>query len=125
MILDTNALSAWWEGNPAIIPHLSTTSRLCLALPALAEFRFGILKSSRRAAMENWYRQSTQLAEVLGIDLETGEHYAQTRLSLEKKGTKIPMNDLWIAAIALQHNLPVLSRDTHFDVVDGIQRLSW
>ena len=40
-------------------------------------------------------------------------------------GTPIPMNDLWIAAIARQYKQPVLSRDTHFDLVPGITRIGW
>ncbi len=75
--------------------------------------------------MEDWYWKSVTVVEVLGADTQTTEHYAQIRLYLERKGVRIPMNDLWIAAIALQHHLPILSRDGHFDVVDGIKRISW
>lgn len=125
MILDTNAISGWWEGEPGLMRHLATTARLCLPIPALAEFRFGILKSNRRARMEDWYWKSVAAAEVLPVDVQTAERYAQIRVALEYQGRRIPMNDLWIAALALQHNLPVLSRDNHFDVVDGLKRLSW
>lgn len=125
MILDTNAISSWWKREPQLLEQLSVIDRVCFPIPAIAEFRFGILKSTRRAAMEDWYRKSIRVAEILSIDVETAEYYAQTRLILEAKGAKIPMNDLWIAAIALQHNLSILSRDTHFDVVEGIKRISW
>ena len=125
MILDTNAISDRYEGTPGLMRHLATAARICLPIPALAEFRFGILKSNRRASMEEWYWKGVATSEVLPVDLQTAERYAQIRVILERKGRKIPMNDLWISAIALQHNLPVLSRDSHFDVVDGLKRFSW
>jgi predicted nucleic acid-binding protein len=51
--------------------------------------------------------------------------YGAVRLELKKAGTPIPINDTWIAAIARQRGLPVISRDVHFDAVAGIQRVSW
>lgn len=51
--------------------------------------------------------------------------YARLRMALRRLGRPIPANDAWIAALALQHRLPVLSRDEHFDVVASIERKSW
>jgi tRNA(fMet)-specific endonuclease VapC len=47
------------------------------------------------------------------------------RASLKKAGRPIPANDVWIAALAIQHRLPVMSRDEHFDVVPGLRRQGW
>jgi predicted nucleic acid-binding protein len=47
------------------------------------------------------------------------------RQQLKKAGAPLPANDVWIAALATQHDLPVPSRDTHFDAVLGVTRLSW
>ena len=47
------------------------------------------------------------------------------RAALRRRGRPIPANDAWIAALALEHRLPVLSRDEHFDVVVGVERKSW
>jgi predicted nucleic acid-binding protein len=47
------------------------------------------------------------------------------RSELRDRGRPIPVNDVWIAALARQHTLPILSRDTHFDEVAGIQRIGW
>lgn len=51
--------------------------------------------------------------------------YATLRVALKKQGTPIPANDAWIAALALQHRLPVLSRDQHFDSVPRLERKDW
>lgn len=125
MILDTNAISSWWRSVPELLAVLEKSDRAFLPIPALAEFRFGIIKSRQRMEMERWYQKSIEVYEILGIDALTAEYYAQTRLLLERKGRKIPMNDLWIVAIALQHQLPILSCDAHFDVVEGVRRVEW
>lgn len=52
-------------------------------------------------------------------------HYAQIRSELKKAGTPISSNDLWIAAVARQHRLPLMSLDGHFDAVHGLKRIGW
>jgi predicted nucleic acid-binding protein len=62
---------------------------------------------------------------VLDVNEETAFHYAEIRVELKAAGTPLPTNDTWIAALSRQYRLPVLSRDKHFDLVRGLQRLSW
>jgi len=125
MILDTNALSAWLDGDPAIEPRLSAASRVVLSVIVMGEYRYGVLFSRNRAE----YEQRIALVEadlsVIGTDSETARHYAAIRKELKEAGTPIPWHDLWIAAQARQHAMPILSRDAHFDCVRGIIRLSW
>ena len=120
MILDTNALSAWLDGEPSIEIRLSSAEHVALSVIVLGEYRFGVLYS--RHHME--YERRLALVEadlpVIGIDSETARHYVAIRKELKEAGTPIPWHDLWIAAQARQHELPVLSRDTHFDHVQGI-----
>jgi len=125
MILDTNALSAWWKSDPEILGVLRGLPRICVPVPALAEFRFGVLQSTKREAMQMLVSKALTSTQILTIDDGTTHHYANLRLELKKSGTPIPMNDLWIAAIARQHRLPILSRDIHFDLVENLKRISW
>lgn len=62
---------------------------------------------------------------VLPIDLATTRQYAKVRNELRAQGTPIPENDVWIAALARQHGLPVVSRDEHFDHVPRLVRHGW
>ena len=125
MILDTNALSAWLDGNAAIGIKLSQARFLALSAIVMGEYRFGIAAS--RNHLE--YEQRLTLVEsdlpVLPTDAETATHYARIRRELKEAGTPIPWHDLWIAAQASQHGLPVLSQDTHCDRVQGITRITW
>jgi tRNA(fMet)-specific endonuclease VapC len=125
MIVDTNGLSAWWLNEPSFIRHIEHADRLCVPVPALAEFRFGILKSRFHEKMTTWLDAALATTTVLAADETTSSHHAEIRLQLTSAGTPIPMNDLWIAAIARQHRLPVISRDAHFDQVSGITRIGW
>jgi tRNA(fMet)-specific endonuclease VapC len=59
------------------------------------------------------------------VDEETTVSYAAVRKELREAGTPIPSNDIWIAALCLQHKYPILSRDRHFDLVEGLKRLAW
>ena len=70
------------------------------------------------------YRQRS-ICRVLSVDNETASEYALIRGELRRSGRPIPGNDVWIAALARQHALPVLSRDHHFDVVPGLRRIGW
>lgn len=125
MILDTNAISAWWLGDPGLLPHLENAASLHLPVPVLAEFQFGILKSRLRAQMQDWLDEARAVATVLPADHDTARIYASLRLGLEKRGQKIPMNDLWIAAIATQHQLPIITRDHHFSHLPDLTLLNF
>ena len=98
MIVDTNGLSAWWLNEAPFIRHIEQADRLCVPVPALAEFRFGILKSRFSEKMTAWLDEALATTTVLAVDEITTCHYAEIRLQLSFAGTPIPMNDLWIAA---------------------------
>ena len=64
-------------------------------------------------------------SSVLFCDLTTAQHYGQTKNALRAKGRPIPENDLWIAAIALQYGLVLVTRDDHFSLIDGLLLANW
>jgi predicted nucleic acid-binding protein len=91
----------------------------------LGEFRYGVAQSKQRASYEAWLESHLAHFDVLSVTDETAVAYAVLRVALKRPGPPIPANDTWIAALALQHRLPVLSRDEHFDVVPNLDRRSW
>lgn len=125
MIIDTNALSAIIDGDPEIKPIVLHAPSVEISAVTLGEYRFGILQGTKAGRSERWLRDYLHLYDLLKVDGETSQHYAQIRLALKRAGTPIPLNDLWIAAQARQHDLPVLSRDKHFNLVEGVHRISW
>ncbi|MBM4045690.1 MAG: type II toxin-antitoxin system VapC family toxin [Planctomycetes bacterium] len=125
MILDTNALSAMAEGDLAVEALLAGEAIHHLPTIVLGEYRFGLLSSRLRDQLAQWLDGMERSCLVLVVDATTARFYAEVREELRRKATPIPENDLWIAALARQHQLRLVSRDQHFDAVTGLQRLSW
>jgi tRNA(fMet)-specific endonuclease VapC len=125
MILDTNALSAFADDIRPVVQQIATADELHIPVIVLGEYRFGIATSSRRREYEAWLTRGRAFWNVLPVVEETATYYAAIRLQLKRAGAPLPANDVWIAALAQQHDLPVLTRDAHFDAVPGLTRLSW
>jgi predicted nucleic acid-binding protein len=124
-MLDTNALSAFVDGDPAVGDILRQQARVAIPVIVLGEFRYGIAGSRHRSSYEEWLENHLAYFDVLSVTTNTTVAYAALRVALKKAGRPIPANDAWIAALAMEHRLPVLSRDTHFAAVPGLRRISW
>jgi predicted nucleic acid-binding protein len=123
MILDTNALSAWAEGNPSCRPFFEQARRIVVPVIVIGEYLYGIRQSRFRDRYESWLASVIPHVEMASVTPLTADHYASLRLHLKSKGTPIPANDLWIAALVREHRLPLLSNDAHFDHCPDLQRL--
>ncbi|MDH7502373.1 MAG: PIN domain-containing protein, partial [Verrucomicrobiota bacterium] len=100
MILDTNAISAWAEGEPRVLKLIEAQTFLCLPVIVIGEFRYGLRGSGKRAILEPELDFLEQTLRVLDITRETAAVYATVRFELKRRGTPIPENDIWIAALA-------------------------
>ena len=125
MILDTGALSALVAGDRALEPILGGSTRHHLPAIVLGEYRFGLIRSKFRTSLGTLLEEIEAHSEVLVVDSATARAYAALRDRLQSRGRPIPENDIWIAALAVQHHLPVVSCDRHFDSVEGLKRVEW
>ena len=125
MILDTNALSDYADGNQDLLRHLRTSRMHSIPTIVLGEYRFGLLSSHSRIERQKWLDRLENEFEILEITRTTAKMYAIVRHELRELGRPIPENDVWIAALAREHGLSLLSRDVHFDHVPGLVRVSW
>jgi tRNA(fMet)-specific endonuclease VapC len=125
LIVDTNALSAFIDGDPGVGDILRSQHRVAIPVIVLGEFRYGIAGSRHRKTYEEWLAANLRHFDLLAITPETTFPYASLRVVLKKSGRPIPANDAWIAALALQHKMPLLSRDEHFDSLPEVRRISW
>jgi tRNA(fMet)-specific endonuclease VapC len=125
MILDTNALSAWLDGDKQLVDSLIHTESLELSSISLGEYRFGILNSVHQSEYENRLILLEKEFLVLAVTEITTRHYAEIRIGLKRLGRPNPFHDIWIAAQAREHNQSIISRDAHFDEVEGVIRISW
>jgi predicted nucleic acid-binding protein len=125
VILDTNALSAFADGDLALRPSVERAAEISVPVIVLGEYRYGIRHSRYRTRYEQWLIEQLPHWRVLTVDTATAEAYADVRSELKRTGHPIPSNDLWIAALVRQHRQPLLSRDRHFDFVSRLKRVGW
>jgi tRNA(fMet)-specific endonuclease VapC len=125
VILDTNAFSAFVDGDEKLLGALQNEPELALPIVALGEFLYGIAQSRRRAAYELWLRTNLGLFDLLPIVRKTAESYSEIRRELKTAGEPIPTNDLWIAAIARTQRMPLATRDPHFRVIRSLEIVTW
>lgn len=119
-LVDTNVLIALFAGDPAVVEKLKHRSSVFLCVPVLGELRYGAQASARVDSNLARLDEFARALRVLPCDTVTARFYAEVKFDLRKKGRPIPENDVWIAAIARQHNLALLTRDTHFQEIDGL-----
>jgi tRNA(fMet)-specific endonuclease VapC len=110
---------------PRIIERFQQATALYLPVTALGELFYGAYKSAFRAKGLEQIESFTRLCAVLGVDQHTADNYGLISAELGRLGKLIPQNDLWIAAIAMQHDLPLATRDQHFSSVPGLTLLNW
>ena len=91
----------------------------------LGELNFGFMKGSRKQFNERKLQQfmSRLKVEIINVDADVARKYAIIYLSLQTKGTKIPINDVWIAASCMEIGGTLLTRDRHFEVVEQIETI--
>ena len=126
-LLDTNILIAMLADDMIIHVQDKTQNvpKVSLPSPAIGELYYGARKSGRPIENLAKVNRLTQRFPLISCDLETAQWYGIIKNELRRKGRPIPNNDLWIAAIALQYDLILVTRDSHFDQVESLQTESW
>lgn len=123
--LDSNRYSDMISGDEAVAEIVEKAEAVYLPFIVLGELRAGFAVGRRQADNERALRRFLLKdgIEVLYADEQTIHHYAAVFVQLRRQGTPIPTNDMWIAALALQHDLVLCSRDRHFDSVAQVPRV--
>jgi len=123
LIVDTSVLIDYLRGRPGF-PALESVSEIYLPAMVLAEVQIGWLRAHGPP-----HRQMRRFEDLLSIMFflpilrATVSFYIEVRRDLELVNAIIPENDLWIAATAKEHSLPLLTSDEHFRRVPGITLL--
>jgi tRNA(fMet)-specific endonuclease VapC len=125
LLIDSNRFIDFCAGDDEVIRTLESASLICVPFIVLAEIRAGALVTKRG---QNQVRVLQQLLNQIGVRSlhstdSTTHHYATLYSQLRKAGTPIPTNDIWIAAMAIEHDLILYSRDAHFDHFPNLAKL--
>ena len=124
-LLDTNIISALFKGEAVIANKIDEAANVCIPVITIGEIYFGAELSNNSFEYIRDIEKLKTSYPVCIIDNDACRHYAFIKARLGKKGKPIPENDIWIAAIALQNNLIVATRDNHFFEIDGLSVEVW
>ncbi len=123
-MLDTNIIIDLFSNDLEILEKLSNTN-LVIPSVVIGELFFGAYLSKQPELRINQIEEFILGCEVFSIDQATSKLYGKIKTQLKNDGTPIPENDVWIAALARQHNFILATRDKHFDKPKGIKVEFW
>lgn len=125
LLLDTNAVVALFRRDAGVQLRLAGAAEVFVPIIVLGELHYGAAHSARAAENHAQVDQFAAASSILLCDLVTARRYGQLKQGLSRKGRPIPENDIWIAALAMQYSLTVVSLDKHFGEVDGLSIEAW
>ncbi|EFO80763.1 PilT protein domain protein [Oscillochloris trichoides DG-6] len=124
-LLDTSVVIAFLGNDQRIIEYFVQAKQLFLPSIVLGELYYGALRSRKPEENSQQILEFGSKNVILAIDDITAQHYAIIKNQLRIKGRPIPENDLWIAAIAMQYQLVIATRDKHFHEIEGLIVEEW
>ena len=122
--LDTNRITDLFRGDLELAEQLGTAEEVWIPLFVLGEMKAGFQGGSQQRRNESLLNRLL-IKPTVGVLLpsrETAEHYARLFVQLRRAGTPVPDNDLWIAALVLEHDLVLITRDRHFERIPQVIR---
>jgi tRNA(fMet)-specific endonuclease VapC len=124
-LLDTNIIIDLLANEDAIKAELAKAEEAFVSSITIGELFFGAEKSTRPAENVRRIEDFAAIITVLGCDTNTARRYGQIKNMLRAKGRPVPENDLWIAAVTHQHDLILVTRDKHFNEIEGLPTACW
>ena len=126
LVLDTNIYSDYAEGIPTVVDFLATHGDdIFLPSIVLGELSYGFMKGSRQRFNEKKLQEFIRKlqVEIIDVNHNVARKYGVIYLSLVKKGVKLPINDVWIAACCMETGGSLVTRDRHFRHVEQIETM--
>lgn len=126
-LIDTNIVVDFFKGDRTINRNLSE-GEIFISSIVVGELYFGayasMLAKNRKKRLEEITLFISKYP-ILEVDEKTSDYYGQIKTQLKLSGKPIPENDIWIAAIAKEHDLPLVTRDNHFGHIEGLETIIW
>jgi len=124
ILIDTNCYRDFCEGDETALDVIQRARTVAMPFIVLAELRAGFLCGTLARRNEQTLTRflNSERVSILLADEDTTHHFARVFAQLRLQGTPMPVNDIWIAALAIQHDLLLFSRDSHFDVLPQIAK---
>jgi tRNA(fMet)-specific endonuclease VapC len=123
LLLDTSVIIEHFRGNRELTARLEAADSVSVPSIVIGELYYGALRSANFEKQQHQLTVFLRHLNILSIDQQTAFEYGQIRFALAAAGTPIPENDIWIAALAVQHRLKLAARDQHFERIAHLQIL--
>ena len=124
-LLDTNIVIALFRKDKSVLSQLRIADEVFIPIIVLGELYYGARKSVHTEENVERIRDLANSAMVIGIDGNIAEMYGTVKDMLRASGKPIPENDIWIAAVAKEYGLTVVSRDEHFREIEDLHVEEW
>jgi tRNA(fMet)-specific endonuclease VapC len=125
VLLDTSVVIPYLKGDASIRQQIQALPVLYLPMTVVGELYCGAYASRHHARVLQEIRSFFDSVVMLGQSEKTAECYGRIRAELAKAGTPIPENDIWIAALAREQAMSLVTRDAHFERISGLDVLKW
>lgn len=119
-LLDSNIIVDIFRGEAKAISRVKKLSVIRVSVITIGELHYGAKKSNQTPKRESEIKQLEEMVNILDITKSTAKIYGQIKDQLRAKGKPIPENDIWIAATVMEHQLTLLTKDKHFENVEGL-----
>jgi len=124
ILLDTNIIINILKNNNLTIQKVATYHKIYFPVIAIAELIYGAYNAQNTEKKLAEVEKIKTKGITLYLDDATTYEYGKIKSKLKQNGTPIPENDIWIAAIAQQHQLPIFTNDKHFKQVENLELIS-
>jgi len=123
ILIDTNAYARFLAGDERVLDMLARASRIHVSVFVLGEllagFRLGSREKKNREILGRFLAKPG--VTVLDATKDTADCFGLIKSALKKSGRPIPLNDVWLAAHALETGSVLVTFDAHFEVVPGLR----
>jgi tRNA(fMet)-specific endonuclease VapC len=124
-LLDTNIVIALFANETNVVKNIKRAEGVFIPSIVFGELFYGAELSTKKEQNLKKLEEFSSSCSILDCDYETAKSYSLVKSFLKKKGNPIPENDIWIAALAVQYNLILATRDKHFDNIKNVKIAKW
>ncbi len=123
VLLDTNAYSELLKGDERVLSEIGEAEKVYMSVFVLGELFYGFKGGQKEVQNRGYLKDflSKHTVRIVQASEETAEYFSEIKHNLKMQGKKIPLNDVWIAAHAMQHGAILITYDKHFEHVQGLR----
>ena len=123
ILLDTNAYSGFMVGDGRVFDAIIESRDIYFSTIVVGELFAGFRGGTRLQENKHELKQflTKPGVQIIEVSMETAEIFGEIKNTLRSNGTMIPLNDIWIAAHAIETGSKLITYDVHFQHIAGLR----